>query len=308
MLVDTGSTDRTCDIAAEYTDRIYDFTWIDDFAAARNFAFSKASGDYIYSCDADEILDRENYEKFAALKEAILPEIEIVQMLYEEDATTVLNARREYRAKLFKRLRTFTWQDPVHETIRLEPVVYDSDIVIFHRPRGEHQRRDFDIFIKAFERGERFTKNLYHTYASELYKCGTPEDFLRAVPVFADRMEMRLDADGYAESACVLAHAYRCKNEPQAFLEYALQVVAGGACSEICYELGAYYQAAGLYAEAAQWLMRALYEAAPLVDIHTAGDTSFGLLAECYDRLGDEALALEYRRLEKEWKLPQEKV
>ena len=42
IIVDTGSADATKRIAAEYTDKIYDFTWIDDFSAARNFAFSKA--------------------------------------------------------------------------------------------------------------------------------------------------------------------------------------------------------------------------------------------------------------------------
>lgn len=40
IIVDTGSADRTKEIAARYTDRIYDFAWIDDFSAARNFAFS----------------------------------------------------------------------------------------------------------------------------------------------------------------------------------------------------------------------------------------------------------------------------
>ena len=42
IIVDTGSTDRTKEIAAEYTDKIYDFTWVYDFSAARNFSFSKA--------------------------------------------------------------------------------------------------------------------------------------------------------------------------------------------------------------------------------------------------------------------------
>ena len=40
VIVDTGSTDATKKIAANYTDKIYDFTWVDDFSAARNFAFS----------------------------------------------------------------------------------------------------------------------------------------------------------------------------------------------------------------------------------------------------------------------------
>ena len=55
IIVDTGSGDKTKAIAASYTDKIYDFTWVHDFSAARNFAFSKASCEYIYSADADEV-------------------------------------------------------------------------------------------------------------------------------------------------------------------------------------------------------------------------------------------------------------
>ena len=78
----TGSTDRTKEIAAKYTDRVYDFGWIHDFSAARNYAFSLATCEYIYSADADEVLDGENRERFRVLKEHLLPEVEIVQMKY----------------------------------------------------------------------------------------------------------------------------------------------------------------------------------------------------------------------------------
>ena len=71
IIADTGSTDATKEIAARYTDKIYDFTWIDDFAAARNFVFSKATQDYIYSADADEVLDAENCKKFLQLKQLL---------------------------------------------------------------------------------------------------------------------------------------------------------------------------------------------------------------------------------------------
>ena len=82
IIVDTGSTDATKEIAGKYTDKIYAFPWIDDFAAARNFSFSKATMDYIYVADADEIIDEENKNRFKLLKQALLPEIEIVQMKY----------------------------------------------------------------------------------------------------------------------------------------------------------------------------------------------------------------------------------
>ena len=47
IIVDTGSMDATKEIARQFTDQIYDFTWIDDFSAARNFSFSKVKMDYL---------------------------------------------------------------------------------------------------------------------------------------------------------------------------------------------------------------------------------------------------------------------
>ena len=140
IIVDTGSTDRTKEIAANYTDKIYDFSWCDDFAAARNFSFSKATKEYIYAPDADEVLDEINRRRFMMLKAALLPEIEIVQMKYGNQLQngTVYNFDEEYRPKLFRRLRSFVWEEPIHETVRLEPVVYDSDIVITHMPEQNH--------------------------------------------------------------------------------------------------------------------------------------------------------------------------
>lgn len=68
IIVDTGSADRTKEIAAEFTDKIYDFVWRDDFAAARNFAFSKGSGDYLMWLDADDVLPAPDAEKLLAFK------------------------------------------------------------------------------------------------------------------------------------------------------------------------------------------------------------------------------------------------
>ena len=82
IIVDTGSTDATKKIATAYTDQIYDFAWTGNFAEARNYAASKATGDYIYTADADEYLEPEELQKLLQLKKVLLPEVEIVQMLY----------------------------------------------------------------------------------------------------------------------------------------------------------------------------------------------------------------------------------
>ena len=62
VYVDTGSTDRTKEIAAKYTNTIYDFAWINDFSAARNFALEKASNEYVLFLDCDEYLTQIDVE------------------------------------------------------------------------------------------------------------------------------------------------------------------------------------------------------------------------------------------------------
>ena len=44
VIVDTGSEDRTREIARQYTSRVYEIPWRDDFSQARNFSFSRLSG------------------------------------------------------------------------------------------------------------------------------------------------------------------------------------------------------------------------------------------------------------------------
>ena len=60
IVVDTGSTDNTKDIALEYTDKVFDYKWCDDFSAARNFSIGKATQDYVLIIDSDEFLTEFN--------------------------------------------------------------------------------------------------------------------------------------------------------------------------------------------------------------------------------------------------------
>lgn len=186
IIVDTGSTDKTKEIAKKYTDKVYDFAWVDDFSAARNFSFSKATMDYIYVADADEVLDEKNRAEFQKLKEAMLPEVEIVQMYYanQKSFNTVYNFDKEYRPKLYKRLRNFLWVDPIHESVNLEPIVFDSDIVINHMPESNHAKRDLSVFEKMVAKGQRLSKKMHNLYARELMIAGTEEEMQRAEECF----------------------------------------------------------------------------------------------------------------------------
>jgi glycosyltransferase involved in cell wall biosynthesis len=67
VVVDTGSTDRTVEIARSFGADVFEFAWIDDFAAARNEALPHATGDYAFWLDADDVVDPPQRLKLIAL-------------------------------------------------------------------------------------------------------------------------------------------------------------------------------------------------------------------------------------------------
>lgn len=291
IIVDTGSTDDTKRVAAQFTDKIYDFTWINDFAAARNFAFSKANCDYIYSADADEVLDELNQNRFLQLKQMILPEIDIVQMKYLNmmETNTTYNSKLEYRPKLYKRLRTFTWVDPIHETVVLDPVIYDSDIEIRHMAVGDHSGRDFELLRNTFLSGKPFSKKLHGMYAKELFMAGRSLDFLNAAPIFEETIaESTRSEHERKEAACVLARCYRLSNDLNNFFKICLRDMVTTPCAEICIELGEYFFSQNDYDEAAIWFQNAAYETESEVYIRSSGDIPRRRLADCYMQIAGD--------------------
>ena len=67
VVLDTGSKDRTIEIARSFGARVFDFVWVDDFAAARNAALARATGDYAFWLDADDLIEPPEREKLEAL-------------------------------------------------------------------------------------------------------------------------------------------------------------------------------------------------------------------------------------------------
>lgn len=289
IIVDTGSTDRTKEIARKYTELVYDFEWIDDFSAARNYAFSRATQEYIYSADADEVLDSENRQRFRVLKEAMLSEIEIVQMKYGNQMQfgTVYNFDEEYRPKLFKRLRQFVWTEPIHETVRLDPVVYDSDVVITHLPQGSHAKRDLANFHKHVAEGYRLPRRLHNMYARELLMAGDREDLVRASAFFRQSAaDEDRSGDEVMEACCVAAKAARLNHDAAAFLKYTSRALTMGACSEICCELGSFHEETGDPEEALVWYDNAVHGTMPVLQLACGGEIGLEGMIRCCRKLG----------------------
>ncbi len=298
VVADTGSSDGTKAAAARYGAKLYDFPWNGDFSAARNFAFSKATMEYVYSADADEVLDAENRRKFLLLKQSLSPDAEIVQMRYANQLqyNTTYNFNTELRPKLFRRLRTFRWVDPVHETVELNPRVVDSDITILHLPQSLHSPRDFSLLRRAAA-GGRLSARLVRMYAKELFIGGGDSDFLEAYPVFEPILhDESRSLDEVRAAQCVVVRAARLKGDAAAMFKAALKNVIARPCAEVCCDLGAWYAAAGDWEEAATWYCTASSGAQSELDIRTGGVMPLLGLAACYEKLGMPAEAASCRR------------
>lgn len=70
IVIDTGSSDKTKQIAKKFNANVFDFKWVDDFSAARNESIKKATKDWILVLDADEVLDEEGIKEIKSLVES----------------------------------------------------------------------------------------------------------------------------------------------------------------------------------------------------------------------------------------------
>lgn len=121
VFVDTGSTDKTIEIAKEYTDKIFHFEWCDDFAVARNFAIECATADWLQSIDCDHWMMNTIDEVRAEVAEAEKGghASAFVGSMYGGDKFS------HYGTTLFKREGAH-WTGAVHEYLTPRPTYYSK--------------------------------------------------------------------------------------------------------------------------------------------------------------------------------------
>jgi glycosyltransferase involved in cell wall biosynthesis len=151
IVVDTGSTDDTVAKARAMGAQVRYFDWIDDFAAARNYAFSQCSMDWIVWLDGDDVISPENQLRIVDLKKLVLnQELEAVYLRYDYPPFRQWRERM-VRRDLFVRGR-IAWKCPVHEFIdgiHSENAAYFDNISILHATPPERHilKKDRNIAI-----------------------------------------------------------------------------------------------------------------------------------------------------------------
>lgn len=121
IIIDTGSTDKTKEICKNYTNKIFDFAWNENFSDARNFAIDKATSDWILWIDADETLDVKNLEVLFAELEKKEKDIYLIQILnyYGDFPPDKYKANLFWTNRLFRNYKGFKFSGAIHEQLSL---------------------------------------------------------------------------------------------------------------------------------------------------------------------------------------------
>ncbi len=142
IVVDTGSTDKTVQIAEEMGAKVFHFEWCDDFSAAKNYAIEQASGDWIAFLDADEYFSERDAHRIPGM----LKKIENLSLkggrihmlrsawLHLDDAGKVFSAGQQDR--IFRNIKGLRYKNRVHEVLTFSngqlPRYSLTDLAIMH--------------------------------------------------------------------------------------------------------------------------------------------------------------------------------
>lgn len=291
-IVDTGSTDRTVEIAKQYTDRVFFFEWIGNFGAARNESFKYATKDYILYLDADDVILEEDRIKLKKLKETLDPSVDSVSMYYDAGTDEYGNVTLRYRRnRLVKRERNFVWRGDCHQYLDVSGNIINADISVTHKKIKHAVGRTVSIYEKKIERGDTFSPRDYFYYGNELRENGRHE---KAIESYGKNLAMK---EGWVEDkifACIFRgdcyrHLGDDENELKSLFEsFKYATPRAEACSRIGY----CFQRKKEYKKAAFWYELAIKQV-PEPDrwsfVYTDYHTWYPnlQLCVCYYNLGD---------------------
>lgn len=300
IIVDTGSKDKTKKIATKYTDKVYDFKWVDDFSKARNYSFSKATKEYILWLDADDVILEKDKEKFLLLKNNLDISTDIVMMRYNLTYNGEGKATFSYnRERLIKNNKGYKWVSPVHEVIVPSGKIIFSDIAISHKKeKKEYTKRNLNIFQKMIKDGKTLDARQQFYYARELYYHSLYKEAIEEFNKFFKR------EDAWIEnkiSACLdLSNCYTMINDRTSSIKALLRSFEyDKPRASICCEIAKKFFLNNRYDIAIFW-----YKTATTLkpNINSGGFEKLEYydyipylgLCVCYDKLGNHEMAKNY--------------
>lgn len=180
IVADTGSSDRTKETASLYTEHVYDFAWRDDFAAAKNFAVSKASHAYVLILDSDEYIQSLDFEKMSAEIAAHPNDVGRIRRVNILTRENEIQEKKEWINRIFPK-DAYHYEGRIHEQV--EPFIggdyatYPVPLVIGHtgydlpeEKKKEKARRNIALLQKELAALEETDDEAHMPYI--LYQLG----------------------------------------------------------------------------------------------------------------------------------------
>ena len=292
VVVDTGSTDKTVEIARAYGAKVFSFAWANDFSKARNFSFSKATKDYLCWLDADDIVNLEQREEFFLIKRRLETNApDAVFCRYECPVDAYTPPLSYLRERFFKRSQNPVWRGVVHECVEVKGSRAYSDFTVTHQksdtPRGT---RNLDIYRNAIVSGAEFSARDLFYYGRELYYH---RFYLEAIGVWE---EFLARTDGWSvnkiEACKLLSQCYELKRDtPRALTTLTRAFSFGAPRAGILCALAHLSLQSNQLSAAAEWYSLALHCPSHEKDgdFETAADsrlTPLLGLTYCYYKMG----------------------
>ncbi|OAZ41924.1 glycosyltransferase [Paenibacillus polymyxa] len=302
IIVDTGSTDRTQEVAAASNARIYNFEWCDDFSAARNYAFDQATQEYQFWLDADDILEEKDRLSFLNWKKQATLSYDSITMDYvlsvDEQGQPLYKLKRN---RIVRRDRRFRWTGFVHEFLNVTGSIFHSNMAVTHNKTRAYTDRNLHIYLKHREQGTVFSERDHYYFANELYDNGRT---LEAIQQYEHYLGLN---QGWIEdriAACFkLADCYNRQGQKQEQRMALLRTLTLDVPrAQFCCAFGNLFIEDEQYAQAIYWFRQAtLIE--PSQDVMALTNSSYYTwfphlqLCLCYDRIGDIEKARSHHRI-----------
>ena len=172
IIVDTGSSDNSIQIARKYTDKVYQHQWTNNFSEMRNISISYAKGEWIWIIDADEEL--ENPEEAIEIIKQDLEKYNTVSIKMKNYMESYSKGKEPSYSvnnliRMFRRTEEFKYEGSIHEQPRFEKPVYASNIIFRHYG---YIWEDEEFTNKKFQRTagllkkelEKDPNNIYYQY------------------------------------------------------------------------------------------------------------------------------------------------
>lgn len=302
IVVDTGSTDHTKAIIRDYTDRCYDFVWIDDFSTARNFSFSQATKDYILWLDADDVILESSMDKFLFLKHNLTTDIDSVILPYHYDHDQHGNVTLSLHLnRLVKRSNNFQWIGCIHEYLEVSGHIVLRDIPVSHFRTRPDSDRNLQIFNGIIGRGQSLTSRDLYYYASELLVNGRYDEAIAYFHKFLS------SGQGWLEdniSACgKMADCYLALNDTENSLRYIYKSFDyDRPRPDFCCRLGDHFLRNEQLPQAIFWYKLATELKQPIISWGVVNHPYWTWLPHlqlclCYDKIGHYALAHKHNEI-----------